>query len=168
MKPLKSLAINGLGKKAPVLICLFLLTACSTTRLKYEATLVDDYFHTAQFEYQNSYAIEDKAQKCWMTAIFLGGTCWTYLGGPDELLKEKLKLDAYNKVEEIFGPNNFKHRNISIDRYGWNDLPEDYAFPSGSPLKNNYPFLHHEQESQKDPRLMVPSKDSSNVLGEEK
>lgn len=44
-------------RKILILGFLFLLTSCSSIRMKYEATVVDDLFQTAQFEYYKSYDV---------------------------------------------------------------------------------------------------------------
>lgn len=135
-----------------------LLTSCSTVRVKYEATIVDDYFKTAQFEYYQSYPLDELRKKCMLTAIFLGGACWNYLKEPNEQIIQEVQRDARLKIEEIFGPNNFGHRNITVNRFGWNNLPMDYGFTSGDRLRNNYQFYHQQpDEKYPSPVILGPS-----------
>lgn len=148
--------MKKLNLSALILITGLLLSSCSSVRIKYQATIVDDYFKTAQFEYYKSYPLEDLRRKCMLTAIFFGGACWGYLKEPSDELKKKVSREAHLMIEEIFGPNNFGHRNIEVTRFGWNDLPEDYDFPSGSPLRNNYQFYHQEPEQRYPSPLTSP------------
>jgi hypothetical protein len=110
--------------------------------MKYEATIVDDLFHTAQFEYYKSYNVGSLNTWCLVTGVFLGGACWGYLALPHEEFKKKTAKDAHRKIAEIFGENNFKHNNVQISSFGWSELPDDYLFPSGEPLVNNLPFIY--------------------------
>ena len=104
-----------------LLIILFIFSSCATSvRMKYEATIVDDLFHQAQFEFYKSYVGNTPSQ-------------------------EILAIDARNKLNEIFGENNFKHNNIKISNFGSSDLPEDYNFPTGQPLVNHSPFTYKEK-----------------------
>lgn len=107
------------------IFCSLLLTSCaSTVRMKYEATIVDDMFNTAQFEYYKTYKDKKPSQ-------------------------EELAKDANRKLAEIFGENNFQHNNIKMSTYGSSDLPEDYNFPTGKPLVNNSPFTYQERYPEK-------------------
>ncbi len=104
---------------------LLIITSCSSiVRVKYEATIVDDLFHTAQFEYYKSY------QK-------------------DKFTDEQIVLDARKKLSDIFGENNFQHNNIQISNFGNSELPEDYNFPTGQPLVNYHPFTYKKRYSEK-------------------
>lgn len=108
-----------------ILIATLLLSSCaSTVRMKYEATIVDDMFNSAQFEFYKTYKDKQPSQ-------------------------EELANDAQLKLTEIFGENNFKHNNIKISTYGSSDLPEDYNFPTGKPLVNNSPFTYQERYPEK-------------------
>lgn len=129
-------------------LVLSLISACSTVRVKYQATIVDDYFQTAEFEFYESYPLKKLRRDCFLTAIFLGGACWKYLSQPSHDIKNHVAKNARRQIEDIFGPNNFGHRNISIDHFGWSDLPKNYQFTSGSPLRNNYPFYHRSSTSE--------------------
>ncbi len=144
-----------LCKSSKLIIIGLLLASCSTVRVKYEATIVDDYFKTAQFEYYKSYPLDELRRKCMLTAILFGGACWNYLKEPNDDIKRQVQQDALSKIEEIFGPNNFGHRNISVNRFGWNDLPMDYGFPSGDRLRNNYQFYHQPPE-ERYPSPIIP------------
>ncbi|MBT7610301.1 MAG: hypothetical protein HN576_11130 [Bacteriovoracaceae bacterium] len=108
-----------------ILLSLLFITSCaSTIRMKYEATIIDDLFNSAQFEFYKSY--------------------------PDkEPTPEVLALDAKKKLNEIFGDNNFRHNNIKISTYGNSELPEDYNFPIGKPLINYSPFTYKERIQEK-------------------
>ncbi|MCO4795403.1 MAG: hypothetical protein KC493_16910 [Bacteriovoracaceae bacterium] len=129
-------------RKIFVLSFILFFTSCSSVRMKYEATIVDDMFHTAQFEYYKSYDVGNLDTWCLATGIFLGGACWKYLSFPSKELEKSTAKDARRKLEEIFGINNFKHSNISVASFGWSELPEDYIFPSGEPLVNNSPYIY--------------------------
>lgn len=129
-------------KKLIILNLLIFLSSCSSIRMKYEATIVDDLFHTAQFEYYKSYDVGSLDTWCLATGIFLGGACWGYLALPNEELDKKTAKDAHQKIAEIFGENNFKHNNVQVASFGWSELPDDYSFPSGEPLVNNSPFIY--------------------------
>jgi len=113
--------------------------------MKYEATIVDDLFHTAQFEYYKSYDVGSLDTWCLATGIFLGGACWGYLSLPNEEINKTVAADAHKKIAEIFGDNNFKHQNVTVAAYGWSDLPNDYSFPSGEPLVNYSPYIYKRQ-----------------------
>jgi hypothetical protein len=108
-----------------LIVSLLILTSCaSNVRMKYEATIVDDLFNSAQYEYYKTYSKEEPTQ-------------------------EELALDAKNKLIEIFGDNNFRHNNIRISTYGNSELPEDYNFPTGKPLVNYSPFTYKERIQEK-------------------
>jgi hypothetical protein len=108
-----------------LIVSLFIFTSCaSTVRMKYEATIIDDLFNTAQFEFYKSYSNKEPSQ-------------------------ETLVTDAKNKLNEIFGDNNFKHNNIKISNFGSSELPEDYNFPTGKPLVNYSPFTYKERILEK-------------------
>ncbi len=132
-------------RKLIILNLLVVLSSCSSIRMKYEATIVDDLFHTAQFEYYKSYDVGSLDTWCLATGIFLGGACWKYLALPTEELSRETAADAHKKIAEIFGQNNFKHNNVEVSSFGWSELPEDYSFPSGEPLVNNSPFIYKRQ-----------------------
>ncbi|TNE95000.1 MAG: hypothetical protein EP326_15930 [Deltaproteobacteria bacterium] len=129
-------------RKLIILNLLVVLSSCSSIRMKYEATIVDDLFHTAQFEYYKSYDVGNLDTWCMVTGIFLGGACWGYLAMPSEELSKSTAADAHKKMAQIFGENNFKHNNVQVSGYGWSELPEDYSFPSGEPLVNNSPYIY--------------------------
>lgn len=135
-------------RKILILGFLFLLTSCSSIRMKYEATVVDDLFQTAQFEYYKSYDVGSLDNWCLATGVFLGGACWRYLTLSDDI-KEKMAKDANKKLTDIFGQNNFKFKNIKVSSFGWNELPEDYLFPSGQPLVNNSPYIYLQKPKNK-------------------
>jgi hypothetical protein len=108
-----------------IYLSLLVFTSCaSSIRMKYEATIVDDLFHQAQFEFYKSYVGDTPSQ-------------------------ETLATDARKKLDEIFGENNFKHNNIKISNFGSLDLPEDYNFPTGQPLVNHSPFTYKERIIEK-------------------
>ena len=107
-----------------ILFSILISSCASSVRMKYEATIVDDMFNSAQFEYFKTYQDKKPSQT-------------------------QLAQDAQVKLEEIFGVNNFKHNNIKISTYGTSDLPEDYNFPTGKPLVNNSPFTYQERYQEK-------------------
>lgn len=145
-------------KKLIILNLLIVLSSCSSIRMKYEATIVDDLFHTAQFEYYKSYDVGSLDTWCLATGIFLGGACWGYLALPNEALDKKTAKDAHKKIAEIFGENNFKHNNVQVSSFGWSELPDDYSFPSGEPLVNNSPFIYKR-------KVRTPKKETFNKNG---
>lgn len=145
-----------------ILLAGIFINAPSHIRLRYQATIVDDYFKTAQFEFFQSYSLKEERKRCLRSAIFFGGSCWEYFKHPTEEQLNKIKRDARQKMENIFGPNNFTHRNVDIVRFGWNDLPTDYRFPSGAQLRNNYQFFHQEPDSI----YIPPQRSTTSPLGE--
>lgn len=125
-----------------VFLFCFSLTSCSSVRVKYKATIIDDYFESAEFEYERSLSAKKTQRMCMLTFFALGGFCWSYLTLPSEQMQSEVASGALAQIEKIFGPNNFRHRNIEIKRFGWSQLPNDYRFVSGRPLRNNFPFYH--------------------------
>ena len=83
-------------KKLIILNLLIILSSCSSIRMKYEATIVDDLSHSS-IEYYKSYNVGSLNIWCLATGVFLGGACWGYFALPHEEFRKKQRCPSENR-----------------------------------------------------------------------
>src|SRR5437660_10289727 len=94
--------IESTMKKSIILVFLFVfVSGCSTMRLEYKADVTKEDGQNVRYSFARSYPVGGSAETlCYITGIFLGGTCWFYFAMPtvnQSTVAEEDALTALNK-----------------------------------------------------------------------
>ncbi|MGZ5278437.1 MAG: hypothetical protein ACXWC9_00745 [Pseudobdellovibrionaceae bacterium] len=101
---------------------------CTTIRMKYESTVKVDG-QTNQFTYVNSYPVGGAhSSLCYITGIFLGGSCWYYLVMPTVQQKVMVIEEAQNHLNTKMAGKKFDEDFLRVSKVSFEDGAEETEF----------------------------------------
>lgn len=113
-----------MGKLMLAGIC-FLTLGCTSIRMKYES-LVQVDGKTNQFVYVNSYPVGGAhSSLCYITGIFLGGSCWYYLVMPTVRQKAMIIEEAQNRLATQLTGKTFNEDFTGVSKVDFSEGPEE-------------------------------------------
>lgn len=105
-----------------ILLVSALGVSCTTLRVKYRATIVHEgESKKTPFEvyHEESIDVSNYAAACWITGIFYGGACWTYLNMPFGLQRKQVAEHAERKILEKYGTGDVIYEQQTFEQVNW-------------------------------------------------
>jgi hypothetical protein len=103
------------------LVLSILLSACGTVRMRYE-----DKVDGKDVVVEKSYPVGGAYKPlCYLTGIFLGGSCWFYLVMPTVEQKQVMREDIGPLLAQKLGVASVSTSNGKIKRISWEDKESD-------------------------------------------
>lgn len=105
-----------------IVVMLFLISACSSTRIRYDAD-VKICDQRIRYTYTKSYSNGAWPIICGVTSWYLGGACWFYLAMPTVPQRALIKSDGLSNLHSLAEKRPFEIENESIMRESWSREP---------------------------------------------
>lgn len=120
-------------------IC-FTLAACQNIRMKYESVVESDGSRQ-KYTYANSYPVGGSySSLCYITGIFLGGTCWFYLVMPTVQQKTWIMEDANDYLSKKLAGQKYEESSVRISKVSYSEGGEEALLqPKERPNSDNPP-----------------------------
>lgn len=104
-------------------VCVGLL-GCETIRMKYESQVVVDGQNN-KFTYENSYPVGGAfSSLCYITGIFVGGTCWYYLVMPTVQQKALIAEDANDYLSKKLAGKKYEETFQRVSKVNYSEGDE--------------------------------------------
>ncbi len=118
------------------LILLFsLLVGCTHATFKYEANLQHENLGNYEFIYSHTYPTENEYW-CGFTAMFYGGSCWSYLSMPNSEQADLLTFNALAELNKQIGDNHYKINRATLSRVNWGHGTTQNTLVALGPISN--------------------------------
>jgi hypothetical protein len=131
-----------------LVIANLLLVSCGTARFRLNSEYVTQDKGRGKISYERSYDLGAYKWYCRLTAIFYGGSCWTYYLMPFENQADKIVADARNEIRKQLNTSNVNFIEPKIRLSSWDDEPDEVnVFSSGGVENINYkPVLKNTEQ----------------------
>ncbi len=113
-------------------LLIFAMLGCTSIRMRYEADVENgDNGEAGHYTYEKSYSTTGSAVSCWISAVFYGGWCWTYLAKPWGNETGALISDAQTELHSRYKFGQIILKSESTMKVNWE---------SGSTTSNFIPY----------------------------